>query len=56
MAELNLLKVPTDPEAQYEAMVSMFRRMTKREPNLDDKNQVRRELGLTPLPEERIAP
>lgn len=48
---LHLLKVPTDPDAQYRAMLAMFRRLTKREPTIEDKNMVRVELGLPPLTE-----
>lgn len=51
MADLNLLKVPDDPEAQYQALLAMFRKLTGREPTLEDKNTTRTDLGLPPLTE-----
>ena len=56
MTELNLLKVPTDAEAQYEAYLAMFTSLTKREATLDQKQELRDLLHLPPLTEERITP
>ena len=46
MTELHLLKVPTELEAQYQALLKMFTAITQREPTVDDKNAVRVDLGL----------
>ena len=56
MTELNLLKVPTDAEAQYDAYLAMFTSLTKREATLDQKQELRDLLHLPPLTEERITP
>lgn len=52
MTELYLLKGPTEPEAEYEAILKLFRGLTNRELTLADKNAVRQDLGLPLLPEE----
>jgi len=46
MTEPHLLKVPTELEAQYQALLKMFTAISQREPTVDDKNAVRVDLGL----------
>ena len=47
--DLHLLKVPTDSEVRYEAIMKMIRTLTTREPTVQDKNDCCRQLGLPPI-------